>query len=77
MKGFLPVSFSRMKKGLEKGMGLSIFRGNGLSRLVVLLKEGSHINQTQISCNTIWSVENVKLQTGIFKKLKKGKMGVT
>lgn len=77
MKGFLPVSLSRMKKGLEKGMELSIFRGNGLSRLVVLLKEEGHVNQTQISSNTIWSVENVKLQTGIFQELKNGKMGVT
>lgn len=66
-----------MKKGLEKGMELSIFRGNGLSRLVVLSKEECHINQTQISSNTIWSVENVKLQTGIFQELKNGKMGVT
>lgn len=64
-----------MKKGLEKGMELSIFRGNGLSRLVVLLKEEGHVSQTQISSNTIWSVENVKLQTGIFQELKKWQNG--
>lgn len=52
---------------------ISIFRGNGLPGLDVLLKEdGDHINQTQISYNTLRSVENVKLQTGIFQELKTG-----
>lgn len=76
-KGFLPVSFSRVKKGLEKGMELSNFRGNGLSGLVVVLKEECHTNRTQTSSSTIRSGENVKLQTGIFQELKNGKMGVT
>lgn len=49
-----------MKNGLEKGMELSIFIGNGLARLVVLLKEG-HINHRQTNSNAVWSVENVKL----------------
>lgn len=51
---------------------ISIFRGNGLRRLDALLKDDGHINQTQISYNTLRSAENVKLQTGISQELKTG-----